>query len=407
MNKCSVTAIVALLLLAGATVEAQETPAPKIPYADLPTPADIMAEFADEPSIVADAKRMVILTAVRHAINDMYVTESATRDPEWKRVQSIYIAADNAILARYGDSMEFDREWQKARTTDVAALRLEFFDRHMPAYAEWSRGKSAAWNRGKMNAKFGRIFGSMGEPIGWIGLGLVLVVFILAARGIPRGIVKMSKDGNTVSFGGKPYSVNYLTGQVLEIRKDVTQEISGGGGGGTIVDGRGTINIEPVKTKTTVTDTLYLADEDGLEHAVKLYDVSVDVRAGHRVTVQWLTARGRDSGPISQVYNHSTRVQFLSEGDIKALLRPSKFAYLLTIGGWIAAWQLLSLLPSEGGFDFGGTIIFIVVAATWIEFFGRTVASRRFGRFRKSAAFRDLVNGIVQEGQPPGTIGVA
>ena len=318
MNKCSVFAILALMLLAVSTVKAQETPAPRIAYADLPTPAEIM-----------------------------------------------------------------------------------------PAYADWSRAEFVILDVRKLMQKLDPFFRSMGEPVGVFGLGLVFVVFILAALGIPRGIASLSNDGETISFGGKPYSVNHSTGQVLEVRKDITQEISGGGGGGTIVDGRGTINIEPIKTETTITDTLYMADEDGIEHAVKLYNVDVDVRKGNLVTVQWLTARGSNSGPIAQVYNHSTRVQFLSVADIKALLRPSWFMYLLTIGGWVAAWQLLSLLPSEGGFDFGGTIIFILVAATWIEFFGRAVASLRFGRFKKSPAFQNLVKEIVQEGQAPGSIGVA
>lgn len=67
MNKYSLTAIVALMLLAVAVVEAQEIPDPKIAYADLPTLAEIMAEYADEPDIVADAKRLVIISAVRRA----------------------------------------------------------------------------------------------------------------------------------------------------------------------------------------------------------------------------------------------------------------------------------------------------------------------------------------------------
>lgn len=65
MNKCPVTAIVAVMLLAVSTAAAQKTPAPRILYADLPTPADIMAEYADSSSVVADAKRLAILDAER------------------------------------------------------------------------------------------------------------------------------------------------------------------------------------------------------------------------------------------------------------------------------------------------------------------------------------------------------
>lgn len=40
----------------------------------------------------------------------------------------------------------------------------------MPAYAEWSRAKSAAWGKQKLNVKMSRIFGSTGQPLGLVFL---------------------------------------------------------------------------------------------------------------------------------------------------------------------------------------------------------------------------------------------
>lgn len=419
--KCySVIVSFSVLLLAVSSAAAQDTPAPRIPYADLPTPAEIMAEYADDPVVVADAKRFAILDDVRGALKDMYPRESVNGDPEWKRVSQSYSIAADAISERYGDNREFDRERRKytfgfymdenreeAGHTDLKAFRLEFFDRHMPAYAEWSRAQSAAWDQKKFNAKLNNIFGALGGSTGWLGIGLVLLVFVLAALGIPRGTVRLSKDGQTIFFGGTPFSVNNLTGQVLDARKDITQEVSGGGGSGHIVDGRGSITIDPVVTTTTITDTLFLKDEEGLEHSIRLHDFDIVARPGNLVTVQQFARRGQQEGWLGHAYNHSTREAFLQNDVIKVLMRPSWFWLLLTILGWVIAWNLLSLLPSEGGLDFGGTIIFILVAATWLEFFRRSVASLRFRRFRKGRAYQRLLEDVAQESLAPQSIGVA
>ncbi len=401
--------VTALLLASGATV-AQGTAAPKIPLGDLPTPADVMAEYADDPPVVADAKRAVILEVLQKVLTrDLYSTENMQGDAAVKQVFQAYYAAENSIYARYRDSVEFDQERRRhafgfymddgdeAGHMDAAAFRLEFFDRHMPSYAAWVRTQGDARKQQISDAKIGKLLDGLGAIAGPVGAILIVVIFLLAARGWPRGIASLSADGRAMAFGGTPYTIVGLTGQVLETRKDVTTEISGGGGGGTIIDGRGTINIDPIETTTTVGDTVFLEDDDGKEYGVQLTDFDLIVRAGNRLTIQLFKRKGEDSGWLMHAYNHSTREPFLQNDVAKRLLRPSKSWLLLTILGWVGAWNLLSLLPSEGGLDFGGTIIFILVAATWVEFFRRAVAHLRFKRFRTGDAYRQLVSNLAQE----------
>ena len=263
----------------------------------------------------------------------------------------------------------------------------------MPSYAAWVRAHSGARDRQAFDAKFARLT----EDLAPISAVLIVAVFILATLGFPRGIVRLSSDGATMRFGGTPYRIFGVSGRVLEAQKESTTEISGGGGGGTIVDGRGTINIDPIKSTTTIGDTVFIEDDDGEEHAVKLTDFDLAVRAGNRLSVKAFAPRGDDSGWIMFVYNHSTRTPYLQHDVAKQLLKPSFLWLLLTVLGLIGAWSLTSLLPTEGGFDFGGKILYVLAAATWVEFFRRSVAALRFRRFRKSAAYKRFVQQIAEE----------
>ena len=283
-----------------------------------------------------------------------------------------------------------------------AEFRLEFFDRHMPSYAAWVRAQTGARDRQAFDAKFARLTKDL-APISAV---LIVAAFILATLGFPRGIVRLSSDGATMRFGGTPYRIFGVSGRVLEAQKESTTEISGGGGGGTIVDGRGTINIDPIKSTTTIGDTVFIEDDDGEEHAVKLTDFDLAVRAGNRLSVKAFAPRGDDSGWIMFVYNHSTRTPYLQHDVAKQLLKPSFLWLLLTVLGLIGAWGLTSLLPTEGSMDFGGKILYVLAAATWVEFFRRSVASLRFGRFRKSAAYKRFVQQVAEE-QPVTVAAVA
>jgi len=394
-----------LIFLASAALGAR---APKIPLNEMPTVADVMAEYADDPPAVADAKRVVILGFLQRAVTgDLYASENTAGDVEVKQLFAAYGLAERSIRDIYGDDQDFDRQSRlhefgfyidengnKAGDGDPLAFRLEFYDRHIPSYAAWVRERDATFQQAKWNRKKREFFGSIGAGIGPISAIAIILIFILAALGIPRGIASLSKDGRVIRFGGKAYNIGGITGKVLDARKDITTEISGGGGGGTIVDGRGTINIDPITSTTTVGDTVFLEDDEGLEHSVKMTDLDLALRPGHRLSVMALARPGDDEGLIMYAYNHSTRESFLQTAVAKYLLRPSWLWLLLTILAWIGAWQLLSLLPSEDGLDFGGTIIFILVGATWIEFFRRAVASLRFKRFVKGKAYRRFVEAV-------------
>ena len=408
MNKNSAIFIIIVWLLLADIAVAQS--APKIPLDQLPTVDDILADYADDPPVVADAKRYVILNVVRRAVSrDMYSRENYAKDPAVKAILHAYMEAEDAILARYGGfegDPEFDRERRRHSFgfyldedgkerghMRPAEFRLEFFDRQMPSYAAWVREQTGARDRQRLDRRLARA----AEFLAPASAVLIVLAFVLAVRGFPRGIVKLSGDGSTMRFGGTPYRIFGVTGEVLEAQKESTTEISGGGGGGTIVDGRGTIRIDPIKSTTTIGDTVFIEDDDGAEHSVKLTDFDLAVRAGNRLSVKALAPRGEDSGWIIFVYNHSTRTPYLQQDVAKQLLRPSFLWLLLTALGLIGAWSLTSLLPTEGSIDFGGKILYVLAAATWIEFFRRSVAALRFRRFKKSAAYRRFVQQIAEE----------
>ena len=405
MTKWSAIYLILVWLLLTGVVFAQS--APRIPLDQLPTVDDILSDYADEPPVVADAKRYVMLDVVRRAISrDMYAREHMANDPAVRAITRTYLEAENAIQARYEGNADFDRE--RRRHTfgfyldenrkerghmKPAEFRLEFFDRHMPSYAAWVRAQSGMRDRQIFGAKLARVTEAMAP----LGVVLIILSFILATLGVPRGIARLSADGSTMRFGGKPYRIIGVTGRVLDAKKDITTEISGGGGGGTIVDGRGTITIDPIKSTTTVGDTVFIEDDDGTEHAVQLTDFDLAVRTGNRLSVKAFAPPRDDSGWIMFAYNHSTRTPYLQQDVAKRLLRPSFLWLLLTILGLIGAWSLTSMLPTESSIDFGGKIIYVLAGATWIEFFRRSVARLRLARFKNSAAYSKFVQQVAEE----------
>lgn len=109
-----------------------------------------------------------------------------------------------------------------------------------------------------------------------------------------------------LNINGKTYAAHCFTGQVLDEKKWLETEISGGGGGGTSYQGSGSTYVAPIKTTNTTHDQIILGDEEGAEEAFRFADMEIACRKGNTLSVVWGVPEGKQEGPFWFVYNHNT-----------------------------------------------------------------------------------------------------
>ena len=138
-----------------------------------------------------------------------------------------------------------------------------------------------------------------------------------------------------------------------------------------------------IETKTTRYQTIFLKDEDGGSHAVRLVDFVIPCREGHKLTV-----RGADKRLWFDVLNQSTGETFENGSGLAKYAFPDLVVYGGTAGA--AGLTLLALLFSEGGMGeriFFGLIAGLIIGAVvfgllWVP--GRIVASMRAAQMKSA-----------------------
>ena len=83
------------------------------------------------------------------------------------------------------------------------------------------------------------------------------------------------------------------------------QKVQGGGGGGGAYRGTGVTAPVTITSTTTTHDEIYVTDDDGKEHALRLQNWDLSIRESHRVTAVWLIRKGKKSGGYVAIHNHT------------------------------------------------------------------------------------------------------
>ena len=108
-----------------------------------------------------------------------------------------------------------------------------------------------------------------------------------------------------ILINGKPWECHSYTGTVASAAKRLETKVEGSGGGGSSYQGTGYTAPVNISSSTTTHDEVYVVDENGQEHVLRLQNWDLSVREGHKLTVVSLVKQGRANGPLVAIHNHT------------------------------------------------------------------------------------------------------
>jgi len=185
---------------------------------------------------------------------------------------------------------------------------------------------------------------------------------------------------------GLPYTVHARTGTVDSAETRAETEVSGSiaGGGGSSYAGTG--YSAPVhgsiQSKTTRYQTIFLTDDDGLEHNIQLVNFLVPCKQGQKLTLLLVGPASDDCGQYFRAYNHNTRDHSTYAKAITSALFPRKsFMIALALIGLFVLYNAMADTETVGGGLFLAAFIMLLIAAVlagigWLIAFARSIAVR-------------------------------
>lgn len=138
----------------------------------------------------------------------------------------------------------------------------------------------------------------------------------------------------------KTYEHHFFRGRVVGATKQLETKVSGGGGGGSTFRGTGYTAPVTINSTTVTHDMVHLADEDGMEHALRLQNWDLSVRESHQLTAVWLIKKGKRNGPYVAIHNHNLNETDYEESTLAKMHRPL-WALFLSLA--------MLLVPVSGG----------------------------------------------------------
>jgi predicted membrane protein len=215
---------------------------------------------------------------------------------------------------------------------------------------------------------------------------------------LPGGLPALPKNLQIVSVPGVRYAVYVLSGMVLETKSTShTRTFTTVTGGGTIQTTTGqTVTGLPqthYHTSTTVEDSIWIRQPNGIDAQISIFDGNFQCRAGHLISV--LVRQAKDGGYIILAYNHSmgalTQCPALDQSHEARGNELGQWA--ANIAGGIAAWIFMAMFMNsrdEGGIIAGFVVYWLVATfiLVCISFFICTplvksrILKRRNNRFR-------------------------
>lgn len=163
-----------------------------------------------------------------------------------------------------------------------------------------------------------------------------------------------------VTYLGVPVKVCSFIGKVVDNNKQLETIVSGSGGGGTIYNGKGTLDPINIHSTTAVHDHFFLIDENGTEISVKLIDWNVSLRNEHTINIIWAISGKKTTGPYVAINNQNLNDVIWNDTALKYVVASCLTKHLL-IG--LVASIILGYLTSNFSLFFFGLI------ATFIYFY--------------------------------------
>lgn len=111
-----------------------------------------------------------------------------------------------------------------------------------------------------------------------------------------------------IELDGKRYEVHQFHGQVMKANKHLETQVRGGGGGGFTYQGTGGSGSVSISSTTVTHDDLFLRDEQGQEHVLRLRDWDVACREGHEMQALWLSRDGKQTDYV-MIRNRTTATE--------------------------------------------------------------------------------------------------
>ena len=144
-----------------------------------------------------------------------------------------------------------------------------------------------------------------------------------------------------ILINGKPWEVRSYTGTVADAQKRLETKVQGGGGGGSSYNGTGHTAPVTITSSTTTHDEVYVVDEGGQEHVLRLQNWDLSVRQDHKLTVVSMLKPGRANGPLVAIHNHALNQTDYDERELARMHRiwwipfaAAAFFFFAPLVGW-------------------------------------------------------------------------
>ncbi|GAA5017446.1 hypothetical protein GCM10023206_30200 [Acinetobacter puyangensis] len=156
-------------------------------------------------------------------------------------------------------------------------------------------------------------------------------------------------SNNVIQVRGKNYNIYEFTGKVAHSNKQLETVVSGGGGGGATYQGTGGAAPVRISSTTYTHDDIFLVNDQGQEHVLRLVDWDIATREGHIIQAIWLIKEGKDEGSYVAINNLSTNTLLWGDrgrhGSIGKLVRPEWWkVFILPIVILVASAMIISWL---------------------------------------------------------------
>lgn len=152
-----------------------------------------------------------------------------------------------------------------------------------------------------------------------------------------------------IAIGGKKYEAYWVAGKVAAANRQLETRVHGGGSGGNSAPA-------PVTSTTVTHDEIFLIDNDGKEHSLRLQNWNVSSREGHEMLAIWLIKKGKSTGPYVVIHNRTLNETYYNDAVLTKMHRPLWLYPFVPLAGFfvlpeISGWSSSARALATGGIE--------------------------------------------------------
>lgn len=163
----------------------------------------------------------------------------------------------------------------------------------------------------------------------------------------------------TITLNEKEYQLYWVSGKVAETNKNMETRVHGGGGGGYVHQGSGYSAPVSISSTTIVHDQVFLVDDKGGEHSLRLQNWDISCRSGHELTAFSIAGKGEKNATYFIIINHTLGQRFFNDDQLRKIFRYKLQTVLMIAGGlgFLLGWKMAGSFG--GGIGFG--LVFLLI----------------------------------------------